>query len=53
MKIIVNEQEAQEVQAIIDVVLKSAGFQSLQIVNKMLSSIEIVAQEGIETKKTK
>lgn len=58
MKIIVTKEEVQEVRAIVDVLLKSAGVQALQIANKMLSSIEVekpvkIAQEGIEPEKTK
>jgi hypothetical protein len=51
MKILIDKTEVQEVQAVIDLMLKSAGIQAFQVATKMLNSIQVVDQvsdkEGI------
>lgn len=51
MKILVTKEEVKEVQAVIDVMLKSAGIQALQMAIKMSESVEVVPQEGKEQEK--
>jgi hypothetical protein len=55
MKILIDKTEVQEVQAVIDLMLKSAGIQAFQIATKMLNSIEVVddvaPNKGIEPEK--
>lgn len=49
MKILVSKEEVKEIEAIVDVVLKAAGVQALQIATKLLQSVEVVeevAQKG-------
>lgn len=56
MKILVNKEEVKEIEAIVDVILKGAGIQALQIATKLLQSIEVVEdipEKGIKPENTK
>lgn len=51
MKILVSEQEVQEVRAIADVLLKSQGVNALNLAVKILESVEVIEhQEGEKPK---
>jgi hypothetical protein len=55
MKILIEKTEVQEVQSMIDLMLKSVGIQAFQMATKMLNSIEVVdatvPDKGIEPEK--
>ena len=50
MKIIVNKEEVNEIQTVIDSMLKNNGLKALQMANKMISSVQIEEETQEENK---